>query len=343
MKPNPKSLSAVALLVMLAALAASITGCAAPDDEDAEAASDDSELIGVRTRCGELSHVPGMDIERVTAEDGHVHLRVGTMTPRGTPKGDVLFLHGFSDRFDNHLPLFEGFRRAGLRVVAFDYPSHGETCGRGLDRYRIKGIAELASFVEEHTRQADDRPLVVAGWSTGGLVAVRMLQAPSFALGREIRGAFLLAPGVDVKVLVGDKQIVTQETLTSHPNPPHRGPISPRSPLQTPLFATDLIVNARHARAASFPRDVPTFVVTGGEKEDVYANTRGVVTWVRARQDEGARVFGLTCPGGRHELDNEAEPMGGDVRANGVAFASWVAGGGEGEPPVQSSAACATY
>jgi hypothetical protein len=35
--------------------------------------------------------------------------------------------------------------------------------------------------------------------------------------------------------------------------------------------------------------------------------------------------------------------MGGDVRASGVAFASWVAGGGEGEAPMQSSAACATY
>ena len=329
---------------LLAALVAFAPACAVEaEEEEAPVAESEDDLIGFRTKCGALSPVPGMKIERVDADGGNVHLRIGVMEPRGEPKGDVLFLHGFSDRLDNHLPLFEGWRRAGLRVVAFDYPSHGETCGRGLDRYRIRGIAELASFVEERTREDAARPLVVAGWSTGGLVTVRMLQAPSFGLGRQIRGAFLLAPGVDVRVLVGDKQMVTEETLTHDPDPPHRGPISPRSPLQTPLFSADLMINARLAREEAFPKNVPTFVVTGGEEEDVYADTKGVMAWVEARQDEGARVVGLGCDGGRHELDNEADPMGSDVRANGVAFASWVASGAEGSLPVRSTDACKAY
>jgi len=333
-----KTSSFLALLTVVATAA-----CAAPPEDDAEPATDDADIIGFSTECKPLSSVPGMKVERIDADGDNVHLRIGTMEPAGEPKGDVLFLHGFADRMDNHLPLFEGWRSAGLRVVSFDYPSHGETCGRGLDRYRIDGIARLASFVEERTRPKTARPLVVAGWSTGGLVTVRMLQVPSLALGRKMSGAFLLAPGVDVKVFVGDKQIVTQETLTHDPDPPHRGPISPVSPLQTPLFATDLILNARNARNDGFPKDVPTFVVTGGEKDDVYADTKGVVAWVEARQRDGARVQGLGCDGGRHELDNEADPIGADVRASGVAFATWAALGGKGDAPAPTGKACKPY
>lgn len=335
---TPRTVRALALVSM-----ASVAACSASATDTDAANEDESDLVGLHTRCGTLSDVPGMKIERADADDGNVHLRIGVMEPKGSPKGDVLFLHGFSDRFDNHLPLFEGWRRVGLRVVAFDYPSHGETCGRGLDRYRIEGIAKLASFVEARTRPAERRPLVVAGWSTGGLVTVRMLQDSKLALGRSIDGAFLLAPGVDVKVLVGDKQRVTTETLTHDPNPPHRGPIAPRSPLQTPLFAADLLVQAKRARDAGFPTNVPTFVVTGGENEDVYADTKGVVAWVEARQKDGAKMVGFGCADGRHELDNEAAPMGGDVRESGVRFAAWVTDGAAGALPMVTSAVCKPY
>jgi alpha-beta hydrolase superfamily lysophospholipase len=329
-------------IVVLGLVAVACGGADESTDPDVE--SGEADLVGFSTKCSDLSSVPGMTIERADADDGHVHLRIGIMAPQGEPKGDVLFLHGFSDRFDNHLPLFEGWRRAGMRVIAFDYPSHGETCGRGLDRYRINGIAKLASFVEKHTRPANDaRPFLLAGWSTGGLVSVRMLQSSGIALERPVAGAFLLAPGVDVRFLVGDKQIVTQETLTHDPNPPHRGPISPKSPLQTPLFAADLTLNAGHARKDAYPTKVPTFVVTGGEEEDVYADTKGVVAWVEARQKEGARVYGLGCKDGRHELDNEAAPMGPDVQKSGVEFASWVVGGAAGEPPKSTSTVCTPY
>ena len=329
-------LATVALAVMAA--------CAEPASDDADAATaDPAALVGLSTSCEELSSVPGMSIERVDADEGRVKLRIGIMDPTGEARGDVLFLHGFSDRFDNHLPLFEGWRAAGLRVVAFDYPSHGETCGRGIDRFKIEGLAKLASFVEEHTRPASARPLVVAGWSTGGLVAVRTLQVPSLALGRKVDGAFLLAPGLDVKVLVGDKQRVTLETLTHDPAPPHRGEISPSSPLQTPLFSSDLLLHARHARKDAYPKDVPTVVVTGGEREDVYANTAGVRDWVETRRAEGAAVQGLACDGGRHELDNELPPIRDEVRESAARFARWVADGGRGRLPLASGQGCVRH
>src|SRR4051812_1989608 len=115
---------------VLAGLSIGIGAAACAPEASQDAGGDSADkLVGVSTHCSPLSDVPGMKIERPTVDDGNLHLRIGVMEPSGTPKADVLFLHGFADRFDNHLPLFETWRNAGLRVIAFDYPSHGETCG----------------------------------------------------------------------------------------------------------------------------------------------------------------------------------------------------------------------
>lgn len=330
-------------------IAMATVGCSTDASDDGETSSDD--LVAQSTSCSPLSDVPGMQVHRESVVHDTLQLRVGTMDPAGEPKGDILFLHGFADRFDNHLPLFETWRDAGFRVISFDYPSHGETCGSGIDNFRINGIAALAVFVEVLTRQPSsiDRPLLLAGWSTGGLVATRMMEAPEIApmapsvRVRPVKGAFLLAPGVDVKLVVGDFARVTEETLTSDPNPPHRGEITPRSPVNTPLFAADLILNAHHARRDPFPKNIPTMVVTGGENEDVYVKTAGVKDWVNARQDENARVFGLGCEGARHELDNEARPFRDDVRTSAARFASWVVDGAAGTPPTNGLAICRSF
>lgn len=337
-----QKLSRILGVASLAIGLATVPACAADEEPEPTAATED-ELIGLSTPCGELSDVRSMRIERFAADEGKVRLRVGIMEPEETPKADILYLHGYSDRFDNHLPLFEGWRAMGLRVIAFDYPSHGETCGRGLDRYRINGLAKLVSEVEAHTRPAEERPLLVAGWSTGGLVTVRMLQSPEIGtFSRPVAGALLITPGVDVRLLVGDKTRITQETLTSDPNPPHRGPISPSSPICTPLFSADLVRNAGTSRREAYP-SVPTVVLTGGIDADVYAKTRGVTSWVDSRQAEGKPVFGLGCPEGKHELDNESAPMRDEVRAGAASFVRWVLSGSDPRGPELASGVCAPY
>jgi alpha-beta hydrolase superfamily lysophospholipase len=301
-----------------------LTACASPPADDDSGAAD-SALT--EDACPTAPLAPSwMKTETVDLDDG-LHVRIGTM---GTgSKGDVLFLEGFADRFDNHRPLFEQFVGEGLRVIAFDYPSQGETCGRSLDRYGFADLAELAGKVER--LKAGSGPLYLSGWSTGGLLAVRIAQGirPN-ALSRPLAGMALFAPGVDVRTVVA----VSQETLTHNPTPPHVAPPKPSSPAFRPVFAAALVVNSKLSEAETLPPKVPTLVMTGGELEDRYVNTDGVIAWTEAQRDVGADTTGLQCAGGFHELDNEPAGIGDVVRG---ASAKFLASGGSAKPAASGS------
>jgi alpha-beta hydrolase superfamily lysophospholipase len=309
-----------ALLLTGVALAA----CASPSTDDG-AGSADSALT--EDACPTAPASPTwMKTETLDLEDG-LHVRIGTMGSGS--KGDVLFLEGFADRFDNHRPLFERFTAEGLRVITFDYPSHGETCGRSLDRYGFADLADLAGKVER--KKAGGGPLYVSGWSTGGLLAVRIAQGiRRDALSRPIAGMALFAPGVDVKTVIA----VSEDTLTSNPNPPHVAPPKPSSPAFRPLFAAALVVNAKLAAAEELPGSLPTLVMTGGEEEDRYVKTNGVIAWTEAQRKDGADTTGLSCAKGFHELDNEPVGIGDVVRD---AAAKYLASGGKSKPAAAGS------
>lgn len=259
---------------------------------------------------------------------GRLHLRIGEDRPEGTPLGDVLYLHGFADRLDNHGPLFEAWRKAGLRVVSFDLPGHGENRGfqNRLGWYSFERLGALALEVERRTREDPRRPLILAGWSTGGLLAVRMVQEDRFAGGRRPSGIVLFAPGVSLHLLVGRVGLVTEGTLTRNPDPPHVGGIHPRSPLLRPLFALRLLGNSWLWSGEPMPRDTPVLVLVGGTEEDRYAYSPGLKRWAADQRKLGAPVTGVECPGGYHELDNEPDPIGRETRAAAAAFARSAAG-----------------
>ena len=309
-------------------LATLVGGCAPADDDATPTTADDAELREVR--CEALSTVPGMTTTRLDADEGRVHLRVGVFPAKGLPKGDVFYLPGFADRLDNHLPLFEAWSKAGLRVVSFDYPSHGESCGRPLDRYGFEDLGRFADAVERHTREDATRPFVLSGWSTGGLVAVRTLQEGW--LGRAVKGVVLFAPAVAPRAIIGEAGFVTEGTLTRNPSPPHRGPITPKTPLATPLFAPKLLLNGALARHTHYPT-VPTLVVLGGDDTDRYVDIRGVDAWMRDVERDGGRIEGRRCAGGFHELDNEPAPMGPAVRSATSDFAGWIVAGAREKMP----------
>jgi len=99
--------------------------------------------------------------------------------PEGEPVGDILFLR---DSSENHLPLFQAWGKRGFRVIAIDLPSHGKTSGATLNWAESSGLSQyVAKFIEDPSiRPSSRRPLLLSGWSTGGLLALRMLRLNAF-------------------------------------------------------------------------------------------------------------------------------------------------------------------
>lgn len=233
-----------------------------------------------------------------------------------TTKADVLFLTGFSDRADNHAPLFSLLTQNGFRVISFDYPSHGKTECWSLNTHGMVSLEGLAQIVLMSPDVRSTQPLYLMGWSTGGLLTYRMLQRNAFSW-REVRGAVLLAPGLSVYAVPGDYGVVTLDSLLSNPNPPHMGTISPSSPLLYPLFGADLIAASVLARIESVP-NVPILMILAGDETDLYANTKKIKNWYRKAKKQNFLAY--QCQNAKHELDNEIEPIGNSVRKLSLDF-----------------------
>ena len=270
----------------------------------------------------------GFESRFLKVKGGLLTLRMGIYKPEGPARGDILYFIGFGDRFDNHGPLFAQWNAEGFRVISFDYPSHGGTFGplNHLNLYNYSGLMKLAESVEKATREESSRPLLLAGWSTGGLLATRIPQTNRH-WDRKPQALILFSPGVSVFPFVGEHGMVTQRTLTSNPKPPHSGPIRPGSPLFTPAFSASLLTNAALARHQDLP-NLPVLVLTGGEKEDKYVKIENVKQWaVNQRGRRASTLVAVQCLGGFHELDNEPGVTGKTVRDLAARFASSVLDG----------------
>jgi pimeloyl-ACP methyl ester carboxylesterase len=239
---------------------------------------------------------------------------------------DVLYFHGFGDRLDNHEPLWQLLANNGsFRVIGFDLPSHGDDYGPGnnIDLFSFTKLAQVAAAVESFTMQDPARPLVLMGWSTGGLIVHRLVQALDY-FDRRPRVVCTFAPALDPKNFVGDHGVVTLPTLTHLADPPVQGPIKPQSPFEKPIFAGDLVTNAGLSRAQGWPgpkepTPLPTLVITAG-KYDEYVHSQSIQQWVWDRRSADTPIAGLQCPNSYHWLDEEVEPIGSNARNAAVAF-----------------------
>jgi alpha-beta hydrolase superfamily lysophospholipase len=273
-----------------------------------------------------------------------LRIRVGVQEPSGgAARADVLFLHGYSDRLDNHRTLFERWTREGFRVIAYELPGHGLNSGarNDVNAWSFGQIADMGRAVEGCL--AADRPLFVSGWSTGGLITLRRLQGdhgfPRFT--RHPRGAVVFAPGVALRKIPGDKLHVTVETLTSDPAtqqwlypplPSHL--ITSLKNLLQPIpllgkhsgFPGQIKSEAKRAWKALLPDDVPTLALIGGDAEDRYADASRVVEWIadqrlRQRQEHGRTALqGVECTGAMHGLDIERPEIAEPVREAAARF-----------------------
>ncbi|HZE42063.1 MAG TPA: alpha/beta fold hydrolase [Stackebrandtia sp.] len=238
-------------------------------------------------------------------EPGRV--RVIERTPRHAV-GDVIFVHGHADRADNHAALFAAWAKAGLHVIAPDLPSHGETTTRGIDTWTQSDLAALVAVLD-HGLANPSRPLIVAGWSFGGLVVTRLLQDHDqlAALDRRPSAAVLLTPAIAPRLATGGDGIVRHQTLTHDKRPPTGGPPDPVTPLLNPVFVARLLAEAWAARSDPLPSGIPVQVIAADPSQDKYVADDDLVAWA-SRQPTVTSL--VTCAGSRHGVDLEVWPQG---------------------------------
>lgn len=256
-------------------------------------------------------------------------IRVGVYPAKGAPVGDVLYIHGFADSFLNHGPLFKEWSDKGLRVISFDLPDHGISKGgdNNLNLTFAKHFSKLSRLVnevEQFTHEGN-RPFILAGWSTGGLLAVRMVQTTLTenieTLKRPIYGMILFAPGIAVQYLPGTFGFVTEKTLLSRPpSAAQIERITPMSPFTVPLFAGSIVANSWLAYYQDLPKNLPILMFTAGD--DQYVKTNYLHTWLNRQRNDGVSIAGIHCASSKHELDNEPHPIGNRVRESASEFAT---------------------
>lgn len=282
-------------------------------------------------------------ISYMKLKSGRIDVRVGVYAPTKPVVADLIYVHGFADRFDNHEPLFASYNEAGVRVIAFDLPGHGENHGISnfLGLWSIDEMLYLIQAAEVKTREDAQRPLLLAGWSTGGLIVTRYVQTRLQDLERTVRGVILYAPGVAVQMLPGKFGFVTQDTLTQNENPPHKAAPSPRSPLDMAYikFSSSLLLQSHLAYNAQLPR-IPTLVFSAGDN-DKYVKSKKVREWVVRNRNQGVTVFGVSCKQAFHELDNEPYGIGEEVQTVSSFFALYTIGKSAG--PLHRGHECISY
>ena len=240
-------------------------------------------------------------------------IRTIIQSPEKEIKADMLFLIGFGDRADNHGPLFNLMNEQGIRVISFDYPSHGETHCSNINLESFTSLSFLAQEIEEKTREDINRPLFLSGWSTGGLLALRMTQQ-NFLAERFVKGVVLITPSVSVYTFVGGDGVIREKTLSQNPNLPHFGPPKPLSPFLTPIFANTIKMNAVMARRSRLPFYTPMLVLAADDKLDQYVRTTILKKWIQNTRATKNNLQAFQCKNSMHEMDNEINPIGETVR-----------------------------
>ncbi|NBW81553.1 alpha/beta fold hydrolase [bacterium] len=200
---------------------------------------------------------------------------------------------------------------SGDWVIGFDYPGQGKTSGSGLNSAKFSDLSEIAKVVLD-SYVLSDEPVSLLGWSTGGLLAVRIAQErfnpqsgfSSFS-NRKIEGLMLIAPGVAVYPLVGDFGVVTAKSLSRSDD--FSGSISPKSPLLFPLFSGGLLANSLKAQNQGLPAGLPVLTFVAGDKSDKYANTVQIKRWLSSDDNSSSRRLSYQCASGYHALHHEPE------------------------------------
>ena len=272
-------------------------------------------------------------------------IQVGFFRAQGGEKANVVYLHGYADSMDNHKELLESFKASGLRVISFDYPSHGKSGGH-ISTWDLKEVAEIIPNILSNPLIQNDPdlkidhslPLILAGWSTGGTMAIRIAQSWQSSVipgDMNLAGVIAFAPGLPVNLLVGDAAIVVKkETLTRQPELMRHDPY-PHTTFGSVTFAKSLVFQSVSAKARYMPKNLPTLILVGDNTADQYANSSSAVSWVKSHGPDYS-VYGYQCPSAYHALEFEPGGIGSTTIHLATQFASTIAqAGGNAAASVQ--------
>lgn len=112
-----------------------------------------------------------MIVEKHEVKLGNHGLHRLVLKPEIPVRGGLVFFHGQGDFIDRYPPLLEGFVEAGYQCLLTDLPGHGLSPGR---RGHVPGLDFVEALLEESLTHLEG-PLVIAGHSMGGLMALRFL------------------------------------------------------------------------------------------------------------------------------------------------------------------------
>lgn len=171
-----------ALAAVLAAVLATVAGCARPDP-------------GLRLGPPARATVPAdVDHAELTFTGDGLELYAQRWRPRDVaPRAVVVIHHGLADHSARYAELAQRLVRAGHAVWAFDMRGHGRSAGRritldGIDR----PLADLRAFLELVRAQEPGLPLFLYGHSMGGLIAC----LHAIERGPDLAGLVLVAPAL---------------------------------------------------------------------------------------------------------------------------------------------------
>lgn len=260
-------------------------------------------------------------------------INVGTYAPRASDTGVVIYLHGYADTFNNHEHLLSQFHGAGMRVLAFDYPTHGKSEG-SIWFWSIDQVGSLVRELLNHDTfrkgpLAVNRklPVILVGWSTGATIALRTAQDwKSLVVPEDMRlaGVIGFAPGLPARAFVGDGfsrlgMKVKAEDLTRSPSALKYAPSPQTTVLGSGLFAGTLKGASEFAYYKG-ATDVPTLLLIADQEKDFFALADWSAYWV---QSAGLNrpTYGFQCPGAYHGIEFEPDNIGELTQLLAIEFA----------------------
>lgn len=264
-----------------------------------------------------------MNLSTLNSDDG-LALQLRTWEAAGSPRGQVLIVHGLGEHGGRYAAVAAALNAHGWRVLAHDHRGHGGSQGaRGVIAADDSLLADLARVIDR-AREVEAGPLLLLGHSLGGLVAARFVAealapAPA-AWSREVAGLVLSSPAIDPGLSAGQKLLVS---LASRLAPtlalgngldPHG--ISRDAAVVQAYIADPLVHDRISGRLARFIRDAGAVVLAAAPRWSVptllmWAGADRCVAPAgsqRLAEAAPAAVMAVrTWPDLAHELFNEPE------------------------------------